>query len=59
MLLLFLGGVVPVGGVVLADSFIEPLSGRLARVGGASIRAGQMVAHAGGLQAFLDGKVEL
>ncbi|KAK0146501.1 hypothetical protein N1851_014165 [Merluccius polli] len=51
------GVVLPVGGVVLADSFIEPLSGRMARVGGASIRAGQMVAHAGGLQAFLDGKV--
>ncbi|CAL8351040.1 unnamed protein product [Lota lota] len=51
------GIVVPVGGVVLADSFIEPLSGRLARVGGASISAGQMVAHAGGFQAFLDSKV--
>ncbi|CAL8361243.1 unnamed protein product [Merluccius merluccius] len=53
------GVVLPVGGVVLADSFIDPLSGRLARVGGASIRAGQMVAHAGGLQAFLDGKVKV
>ncbi|KAJ3590432.1 hypothetical protein NHX12_008383 [Muraenolepis orangiensis] len=51
------GIVVPVGGVVLADSFIEPLSGRQARVGGASIRAGQTVAHAGGLQVFLDGMV--
>ena len=47
----------PVGGVVLADSFMEPMSGRLARVGGASLRAGQMVPHAGGFQAFLDSKV--
>ncbi|XP_061137970.1 uncharacterized protein LOC133156175 [Syngnathus typhle] len=36
---------------------MEPLSGRMTRVGGASIRAGQLVAHAGGYQTLLDSKV--
>ena len=41
------------GGVLLGESFIEPLSGRLVRVGGASVRAGQLVPHAGGYQTLL------
>lgn len=48
----------PVGGVLLGESFIEPLSRRMVRVGGASVRAGQLVPHAGGYQALLDNKVE-
>lgn len=48
------GKVVPVGGLLLAESFLEPLSGRLARVGGASLRGGKLVPHAGGFQALLD-----
>lgn len=51
------GDVLPVGGVLLAETFIEPLSGRLVRVGGASVRAGQMVPNTGGYQTLLDGKV--
>ncbi|XP_062377906.1 uncharacterized protein si:dkey-103g5.4 [Sardina pilchardus] len=46
--------VLPVGGVVLGESFIEPLSGRLVRVGGASVRGGKLVPHAGGFQALLE-----
>lgn len=52
-----LGAVLPVGGVLLAESFMEPLSGRRVKIGGASIRAGQLVPHAGGYQALLDSKV--
>lgn len=51
------GAVLPVGGVLLAEAFIEPLSGRMVRVGGASIRAGQLVLNAGGYQVLLDNKV--
>lgn len=53
----FVGAVLPVGGVLLAESFIEPLSGRMVRVRGASIRAAQVVPNAGGHQALLDSKV--
>ncbi|KAJ8368257.1 hypothetical protein SKAU_G00082850 [Synaphobranchus kaupii] len=48
------GKVVPVGGLLLAESFLEPLSGRLVHVGGASPRGGKLVPHAGGFQALLD-----
>ncbi|KAK3531764.1 hypothetical protein QTP70_028289 [Hemibagrus guttatus] len=48
------GVVLPVGGLLLSESFIEPLSGRLVRVGGGSIRGGKVVPHAGGFQALLD-----
>ncbi|XP_054650319.1 uncharacterized protein si:dkey-103g5.4 isoform X2 [Dunckerocampus dactyliophorus] len=51
------GVVLPVCGVLLGESFVEPLSGRMVRVGGASIRAGQLVPHAGGYQTLLDSKV--
>lgn len=51
------GAVLPVGGVLLAEPFIEPLSGRMVRVGGASVRAGQLLPNAGGYQALLDSKV--
>ncbi|KAF1394028.1 hypothetical protein PFLUV_G00022250 [Perca fluviatilis] len=51
------GAVLPVGGVLLSESIIEPLSGRMVRVGGASIRAGQLLPHVGGYQALLDSKV--
>ncbi|XP_008294523.1 uncharacterized protein LOC103368058 [Stegastes partitus] len=51
------GDVLPGGGVLLAESFIEPLSGRMVRIGGASIRAGQLVPNAGGYQTLLDSKV--
>lgn len=51
------GAVLPVGGVLLGESIIEPLSGRMVRVGGASMRAGQLVPNAGGNQALLDSKV--
>ncbi|XP_057695565.1 uncharacterized protein si:dkey-103g5.4 isoform X2 [Corythoichthys intestinalis] len=51
------GVVVPVGGVLLGEPFMEPLSGRMARVGGMSVRAGQLVPHAGGYQTLLDSKV--
>ncbi|KAM7413322.1 hypothetical protein PAMA_020625 [Pampus argenteus] len=51
------GAVLPVGGVLLGETFIEPLSGRMVRVGGASIRAGQVVPAAGGYQTLLDNKV--
>lgn len=44
----------PVGGLLLGESFIEPLSGRMVRVGGGSIRGGKVVPHAGGFQALLD-----
>ncbi|XP_068440228.1 uncharacterized protein si:dkey-103g5.4 isoform X2 [Clinocottus analis] len=36
---------------------MEPLSGRMVRVGGASVRAGQLLPNAGGYQALLDSKV--
>lgn len=52
------GAVVPVGGVLLAECFIEPLSGRMVRVGGASMRAGQLIPSAGGFQALLESKVQ-
>lgn len=51
------GAVLPVGGVLLGESIIEPLSGRMVRVGGASMRAGQLVPNAGAHQALLDSKV--
>ncbi|CAJ1065477.1 uncharacterized protein si:dkey-103g5.4 isoform X1 [Xyrichtys novacula] len=51
------GGVLPVGGVLLGESFIEPLSGRMMKVGGASTRAGVLLPNAGGYQALLDTKV--
>lgn len=44
----------PVGGLLLGESFIEPLSGRMAHVGGGSIRGGKVVPHAGGFQALLN-----
>lgn len=52
------GAVVPVGGVLLAESFIEPLSGRMVRIGGASVRAGKLIPNAGGYQALLESKVQ-
>lgn len=48
------GEVVPVGGVLLGESFVEPLSGREAQVRGAGLRGGKLVPHAGGYQALLD-----
>ncbi|XP_039478312.1 uncharacterized protein si:dkey-103g5.4 [Oreochromis aureus] len=51
------GDVLPVGGVLLGEPFVEPLSGQMVRVGGATIRAGQLVPHAGGYQTLLDSKV--
>ncbi|KAK1900668.1 ABC transporter G family member 28 [Dissostichus eleginoides] len=51
------GAVLPVGGILLAEPFIEPLSGRMVRVGGANIRAGQLLPNGGGYQALLDSKV--
>ncbi|XP_017284465.2 uncharacterized protein si:dkey-103g5.4 [Kryptolebias marmoratus] len=51
------GHVQPVGGVLLAEAFVEPLSGRMVRVGGANIRAGQLVPSPGGYQTLLDSKV--
>ncbi|XP_059389142.1 uncharacterized protein si:dkey-103g5.4 isoform X2 [Carassius carassius] len=48
------GAVLPVGGLHLGESFIEPLSGRMVRVGGGSVRGGKVVPHAGGFQALLD-----
>ncbi|KAL1260729.1 hypothetical protein QQF64_008556 [Cirrhinus molitorella] len=48
------GAVLPVGGLLLGESFIEPLSGRMVRVGGGSVRGGKVVPHAGGFQALLD-----
>ncbi|XP_048837633.1 uncharacterized protein si:dkey-103g5.4 [Brienomyrus brachyistius] len=48
------GDVVPVGGVLLGESFVEPLSGREARVRGVGLRGGKLVPHAGGYQALLD-----
>lgn len=47
----------PVGGVLLAESFVDPLSGHMLRVGGASMRGSQVVPNAGGYQALLDNKV--
>lgn len=47
----------PVGGVLLGEPFVEPLSGQMVRVGGATIRAGQLVPHAGGYQTLLESKV--
>lgn len=52
------GAVVPVGGVLLAECFTEPLSGRMVRIGGASMRAGQLIPSAGGYQALLENKVQ-
>lgn len=51
------GAVLPVGGVLLGESIIEPLSGKMVRVGGASVRPGQLFPNAGGHQALLDSKV--
>ncbi|XP_035765652.1 uncharacterized protein si:dkey-103g5.4 [Neolamprologus brichardi] len=51
------GDVLPVGGVLLGEPFVEPLSGQMVRVGGATIRAGQLVPHAGGYQTLLESKV--
>ncbi|KAJ4935626.1 hypothetical protein JOQ06_017157 [Pogonophryne albipinna] len=51
------GAVLPVGGILLAEPFIEPLSGRMVRVGGVNIRAGQLLPNGGGYQALLDSKV--
>lgn len=48
----------PVGGVLLAECFIEPLSGQMMRIGGASMRAGQLIPSAGGYQALLESKVQ-
>ncbi|KAK7156390.1 hypothetical protein R3I94_006451 [Phoxinus phoxinus] len=48
------GAVLPVGGLLMCESFIEPLSGRMVRVGGGSMRGGKVVPHAGGFQALLD-----
>ncbi|XP_051962910.1 uncharacterized protein si:dkey-103g5.4 [Xyrauchen texanus] len=48
------GAILPVGGLLLGESFIEPLSGRMVRVGGGSMRGGKVVPHAGGFQALLD-----
>lgn len=42
---------------MLAESFSEPLSGRMVKVGGASMRAGQVVPTTGGYQNLLDTKV--
>lgn len=53
------GAVLPVGGVLLGESITEPLSGRMVRVGGASMRAGHLVPNAGGNQALLDSKVRM
>ncbi|XP_069752399.1 uncharacterized protein [Narcine bancroftii] len=57
------GAVIPLGGVlnssnnpmILGDSFTEPLSGRSARISGACLHETQLVPHAGGYQALLDG----
>ncbi|MEQ2298857.1 hypothetical protein AMECASPLE_009622 [Ameca splendens] len=54
---LLTGDIQPVGGALLGEVFTEPLSGRLVRVGGATIRAGQLSLHAGGYQTLLDSKV--
>lgn len=43
---------------MLAESFIEPLSGKMVRIGGASVRAGQLIPNAGGYQALLESKVQ-
>ncbi|XP_077467722.1 uncharacterized protein LOC144083614 [Stigmatopora argus] len=51
------GVVLPVGGVLLGEPFMEPLSGHMARVGSVSVRAGQLVPHAGGYQTLLEAKV--
>ncbi|XP_028321414.1 uncharacterized protein LOC114474973 [Gouania willdenowi] len=51
------GDVLPVGGVLLAEPFIEPLSGHLVKVAGATIRGGLVVPSAGGYQNILDNKV--
>ncbi|KAK6469303.1 hypothetical protein HHUSO_G32740 [Huso huso] len=56
------GCVIPVGGVLspsgapllLGDTFTEPLSGRTARISGASLQGAQVVPHGGGYQASLD-----
>lgn len=48
----------PVGGALLGESIIEPHSGKMVRVGGASVRAGQLFPNAGGHQALLDSKVQ-
>lgn len=48
----------PVGGVLIAERFTEPLSGRVMRNGGASMRAGQLIPSPGGYQALLESKVQ-
>lgn len=54
----WVGAVLPVGGVLLGEPFTDPLSGRMVQVGGASMRAAQLVPNAGGYQALLDSKVD-
>uniref|UniRef100_A0A8C6GMT4 Predicted gene, 32742 n=1 Tax=Mus spicilegus TaxID=10103 RepID=A0A8C6GMT4_MUSSI len=56
---LALGGLRDTTGSLLmpGDSFVEPLSGKTARLLGASQQAGQISAHAGGSQALLDANV--
>lgn len=62
---LLLGQVLAVGGLrdatgsllMPGDSFVEPLSGKTARLLGASQQAGQISAYAGGSQALLDANV--
>ncbi|XP_077162698.1 uncharacterized protein LOC143822002 [Paroedura picta] len=61
------GDVVPLGGLtgpsesflLLGDSFIEPLSGKTARVQGACLLQGKVVPHAGGYQALLEANLLL
>ncbi|XP_041098190.1 uncharacterized protein si:dkey-103g5.4 isoform X2 [Polyodon spathula] len=56
------GCVIPVGGVLspsgapllMGDTFTEPLSGKAARISGASLKGAQVVPHGGGYQASLD-----
>ncbi|XP_077578970.1 uncharacterized protein LOC144200601 [Stigmatopora nigra] len=51
------GELVPVGGFLLGEPFMDPLSGKMARVGSVSVRAGQLVPHVGGYQTLLEAKV--
>ncbi|XP_062894530.1 uncharacterized protein LOC134340887 [Mobula hypostoma] len=59
------GAVIPLGGVLkssnkpmfLGYSFTEPLSGRSARISGAYVQDTEVMPHAGGYQALLDGAV--
>ncbi|XP_070621681.1 uncharacterized protein [Erythrolamprus reginae] len=60
-LVLPLGGLQgPSGHLLLpGDSFVEPLSGKMARVQGLSVRQGQVMPHAGGYQVLLEANVLL